>query len=311
MRTIKPAEISGKIISLIDEADKELVVISPCNDFGHWEKLSARLKKAVDRGIKISFFVRKDSENRKALSELNIPVYYVERLHAKIFLNEKQAILTSMNLAETSDKFSIDFGIETENFEEFEEVKQTYLPFIQKNASGLVSKTGSFKNPLSETFSGCHTSAARIPKKMELFEALFQKTFHRYNLTYNREQDSVTCSNFPFSWTSFEYSGGIKITFNLASTFNYSKFRNENINEFNELFRNHKTYWSYPYDTIRIYGDEAANGVNVNDMNAQVSYMTYLIKEVTKFLQSKEDVVLKTPLYRFINRMPIDQNYWI
>jgi hypothetical protein len=298
MKTIKPAEISGKIISLIDEADKELVVISPYNDLEHWDKLAARLKKAIGRGIKISFFVRKGAKRHEVLSEPGVQVYYVEKLHAKIFLSEKQAILTSMNLVEAADKFSIDFGIETENTQEFEEVKMTYLRFIQKNVCKLNSQQqGCIKNRVDETaYEG--DFACAIPTTMKLFEAHFQKAFRRYNLVYNNESDTVSCSNFPFQWTNFEYSGAIKISLLLGSGFDYSRFRNENINEFNEVFRSHKTCWSYPYDTIRIYGDEAANGINVNDTNSLSTYRIYLIEEVTKFLQSKEFVLLKTPLYK-------------
>lgn len=302
MRTIKPAEISGKIISLIDEADKELVVISPYNDFEHWDKLAARLKKAIARGIRISFFVRKGGKRHEVLNEPGVQVYYVEKLHAKIFLSEKQAILTSMNLVEAADKFSIDFGIETENPREFEEVKTTYLPLIQKNICTRSDRQqSSIKNGVSET-GGEESFAGAIPTKMKLFEAHFQKIFRRYNLVYKNESDTVSCTSFPFQWTNFEYSGVIKISLLLGSNFDYSRFRNENINEFNELFRNHKTCWSYPYDTIRIYGDEAANGINANDANAQSAYRTYLIEEVTKFLQSKEFVLLKTPLYRIRKR---------
>lgn len=46
MKLIKPAEISAKIMTLIDEADKQLIVVSPYNNISGWNKLLIRIKEA-------------------------------------------------------------------------------------------------------------------------------------------------------------------------------------------------------------------------------------------------------------------------
>lgn len=303
MRVIKPAEIVGEILSLIDEADKELVVVSPYNDFTFGHELLARLKKARVRGINITFFLGNDVELPPAFCELPLQVYYVEKLHATIYLNEKQAVFTSMNLVEAVGNVSIDFGIATENAEEFKEVKETYLTSIQKNVfNNACEQDVSFKKELFEnrpvsTLSHDHDMTVTLPEKMQLFETRFQKIFRRHNLKYHQEKEMISCNNFPFAWTSFEYTGTIKISFHLASTFDYRTFRKENINDFNDWFGNHKGCWNYPYDSLCIYGDENAHGIQADDLKARVAYTLYLIKEVTKFLQPKEEVLSKTPLF--------------
>lgn len=304
MRTIKAAEISGKIVSLINEADKELVVVSAYDDPAGEDKLFETLQKARDRGIEITFFVTPGVECSASLTELNVPVYYVEQLPSKMYLSEKRALLTSINAIGAPDRFHFDFAIETENPRELEEVKETYLPVIQKNVLHRIPRQKEafikehFKNQLGEPCYNYDSFENSLPKKMRLFNAQFQKTFRRHNLIYNKKKNVISCSRFPFQWTNFEYSGTIKISFHPASDIDYKELRHECISEFNELFRNHKTYWSYPYDTIRIYGDEAAHGIDPDNINYQINYHCWLIKEVTKFLQSKEDVLFKTPLYQ-------------
>src|SRR5688572_30118369 len=103
MEFIKPAEISAKIISLIAEADEELVIVSPYNNFSNWNKLLRYLNDAYERGVKIKYFVRKD-ERHKGFERTKIKPIEIENLHAKIYFNEKYAIVSSMNLVEFSDK---------------------------------------------------------------------------------------------------------------------------------------------------------------------------------------------------------------
>jgi hypothetical protein len=45
MEIIKPSEISGKIMSLIDEAKQFVVIISPYYNLGKWQKLTSRIEK--------------------------------------------------------------------------------------------------------------------------------------------------------------------------------------------------------------------------------------------------------------------------
>ena len=47
MEYIKPPEIASKIMTLIDEADEKLVVVSPYNDFLKWEIAIMRGKNNV------------------------------------------------------------------------------------------------------------------------------------------------------------------------------------------------------------------------------------------------------------------------
>ena len=40
MKLIKPSQISGEIMTLIEEADKKLIIVSPYCKFSDWKKLA-------------------------------------------------------------------------------------------------------------------------------------------------------------------------------------------------------------------------------------------------------------------------------
>ncbi len=109
MKLIKPAEISSKIMTLIEEADESLIIVSPYNDLENWDKIIKRFDSAIKRGIKISYYARKGA-NHKGLNNLRIKPVLIKDLHAKIYMNEKYAIVSSMNLVRYSDVQSLDIG---------------------------------------------------------------------------------------------------------------------------------------------------------------------------------------------------------
>lgn len=134
MKLIKPAEISAKIMTLIDEAEKELIIVSPYNNLTGWNKLINRIKKAQSQGVDISWYTRKNNvekNNSEEVRSIGIEPVLVDDLHAKIYMNEDYAIFTSMNMSKISDEKSIDIGYITENRTEYEELYKTFVRHIK------------------------------------------------------------------------------------------------------------------------------------------------------------------------------------
>ena len=153
MKLIKPAEISAKIMTLIDEAEKELFIISPYNNIVGWNKLINRIKKAQSKGVSISWYSRKknvtDNNDKQIKNILGIDLILVDNLHAKIYMNEEYAIISSMNISKVSDENSIDIGYRTETETEYEEIHKVFTKYIKEkinveskkdNALGLKNK---------------------------------------------------------------------------------------------------------------------------------------------------------------------------
>ncbi len=142
MKFIAPLEIASKIMTLIVEAEKELILVSPYIEIYDWNKMKKSLSKAVDKGIHINFIVRHNASNDLSpLVALKIKPILIRDLHAKVYINDKYAIVTSQNIIQYSDTNSIDVGYITENEKERVEL----LDFVNNYIKNIKSETEKVK----------------------------------------------------------------------------------------------------------------------------------------------------------------------
>ena len=106
-KILTDGEISNEIQRIIREANKQVVIVSPYNKF--WNHLKNEINQATNRNIRVEFVCRKDQleAGKESIDwlldlEQGVNVYAVERLHSKIYFNETDALITSMNLLEGS-----------------------------------------------------------------------------------------------------------------------------------------------------------------------------------------------------------------
>lgn len=132
MDLIHPAEISGKIMTLLDQAKEEFIIISPYNNITYWRKLLTRIQKAQERGVRITWYTRANVRDNslELIRGLGIEPIEVENLHCKLYLNESKAVVTSMNLSQVSDNASLDIGYyitEPDKYTELKDFVKTYI----------------------------------------------------------------------------------------------------------------------------------------------------------------------------------------
>lgn len=168
MKFIKPKEISGTIMTLMDETEEHLIITSPYNKLSKWYKLINCFKDLKNKNIPIDFFVRKgETESIGEVKELGIEPIEVPNLHCKLYMNEKHAIVTSMNLLLSSEINSLEMAYMTETAEELEELKDftnRYL-FCHKVIAPEKEKTG--KSPTDYTGDFLHTFKKAIEEKLQ------------------------------------------------------------------------------------------------------------------------------------------------
>ena len=134
MQLIKPSNISGEIMTLMEEANKKVILVSPYCQFSYWKKLINRFQDLQHRNIEIEFYVREDqSKTIQEVEALNIIPILVPRLHAKLYFNEKYAIVSSMNLLKSSDDASLDIAYKTETESEYLELMDFYKRYLLKH----------------------------------------------------------------------------------------------------------------------------------------------------------------------------------
>ncbi len=127
MKLIQPAEISGKIMTLFDQAKEEIIIVSPYNKFTYWKKLRKNVANNVEQ-----------------IREIGIEPIEIENLHCKLYLNEQQAVVTSMNLHEYSDTSSIDIGYlitEEDKYKELTDFIDVYIDSYAITESKVIEST--------------------------------------------------------------------------------------------------------------------------------------------------------------------------
>ena len=107
-------QISPAIVDLIAAAKDHVDIISPYIQL--WGHLEQVIKQARKRGVEIRLFARSDQREKlqavlEGLAAMGVKVHLVELLHAKLYLSEDTAILSSMNLYDFSSKNSEEIAV--------------------------------------------------------------------------------------------------------------------------------------------------------------------------------------------------------
>lgn len=101
-------QINGALMQVISEARQRLTLVSPYNR--HWGHLRREIAAAEQRGVDVTVFYRADEPSPLPEHD-SITAVPIKMLHAKIYANETSALVTSMNLLESSAMYSRDVGL--------------------------------------------------------------------------------------------------------------------------------------------------------------------------------------------------------
>jgi len=109
------------------QKDERVALVTPYIKFD--EKVRECIGEALARGVKVELLVRKGAERNPVDSEFlgntNIEVRELEYLHAKVYMSEKEALVTSQNLHDSSDRKSKEIGVITNEKKYLEVIFQT------------------------------------------------------------------------------------------------------------------------------------------------------------------------------------------
>jgi len=169
MKLINPSEISGKILTLLEECEERVIIVSPYMKISKWYRLLNRLNDLKAKSIPIEIFIRDDHRNEETyqdLDQLELEYQKIPHLHCKLYLNEKHGIVSSMNLLLSSEINSLEIGFLTETKQEHEELIRYHHRYI--NAEILVNlnaKTGQVED-IKKIMSGIQDKLVEIEKEI-------------------------------------------------------------------------------------------------------------------------------------------------
>jgi sugar-specific transcriptional regulator TrmB len=130
MKIVTIEENMNSIISLIENAEKFLVIVSPFNDFAGWDNLRKAIDSASERGVPVNYYVR-EGEGFNGIEGLNVKLFEVSLLHAKMFFSEKEALISSGNLTSRPD---INWVCKLDKQEEYNDLIKFFEQYIKQSA---------------------------------------------------------------------------------------------------------------------------------------------------------------------------------
>lgn len=108
--------IPAAVEQLVSQTQSGLILVSAY--FDPWLRLESTLRAlSKARRVRVDLLIRggdtlaKHQERTQQLRADGVHVHYLDRLHAKIYLNEQAALITSMNLVQASASGSWESGI--------------------------------------------------------------------------------------------------------------------------------------------------------------------------------------------------------
>lgn len=164
MKLIKPSEISARILTLIDESDEKMIMVSPYMKISKWFKLVNKINGLRTRNINTEIYVRDDPENTatyRDLDQLALGYKRIPNLHSKMYMNEKSGIVSSMNLLLSSEINSLEIGYETESRDEYNDLLGYYYRYIRSREFVHPAKS------ISHTPTDIRKSMLRIRKELD------------------------------------------------------------------------------------------------------------------------------------------------
>ena len=213
-------------MTLIEEADEQVVLICPYVKIKKWYKLLNKLKGLKQRNINVEIYVREyENESIEEILAIGYQPILVPNLHAKVYLNEKYAIVSSMNLLLSSDTNSIDIGFKTEDEKEYNEVKDYYIRYIRNPVVNPTATQIGDYDWREDLENGLYNALSRTVRITESPGKLQINTANRYEVAIshkkgncleisgilsNKEYEHALANPFPVvkSKIQFELAGG-------------------------------------------------------------------------------------------------------
>jgi hypothetical protein len=160
MMLISPKDTPQEIINLINEAKTEFIAVTAFINVADWTELIEAVDAAVERGVNIFLYYR-ESNNRNDLHYLKsagVVLFHIPQLHAKFYINDSAAIISSMNLLEHSSKYAIEIALKLTNQEELKDLKD----YFEKEIESLVNHP--FKKSQSSTYNYTHNLKSKLSR---------------------------------------------------------------------------------------------------------------------------------------------------
>ena len=234
-KVISDSFINSHLLELIGRSEKYLVLVSPYLKL--WGHLETQIENSVKRGVDVQLWYRSDQEKKykktyDKLSKMGVKVDKIDTLHSKLYLSEKEGLMTSMNLLDFSKSNSREIGILTDERRMLNQFKDYIEDLTQKP---IIPKK-SFLD-MGKDFFGNQLTDDEVEEKVETKKS-YKPTFKRTQS--NGDGHCIRCS------TSITYN--VKVPYCKKCYKSWNKYKNPRFEEkhCHKCSKSHKTSFKRP-----------------------------------------------------------------
>lgn len=223
---ITTSGISHGIEKIISESQEFIILITPFLKIP--KPLYTRLVSVNNRGIVITIVYGKTDLLKKQKDQLNelknCRILYQENLHAKVYLNEKTAIISSMNLYDFSQINNTELGIVFTKHTDYDIFNQTY------NEVDLIIDSAELKKDIHKT----EDEEKDIEDLWIVGGNVVFKHFPIANIEASSEYGFIT----------YHFINEVR---------DHRKLKDDYYGVLKDNLRDYRVYWSFPFTKICIY----------------------------------------------------------
>lgn len=186
MRVLNTEETSDAILDLIKNANERCFLICP------YFKIKERYKKAILGNKNCQFFIIFGKTEMEPESEFflydaeNVSIFYCHDLHAKIYISEKEAILSSMNLYKFSENHNFEISTYIKSNEnEFERIEEIISNIHENSVIDKISQS------FSNKYGYCIRTGIKIEFNIE--RPLSYEAWENWNIFKNKNYPEKYC----------------------------------------------------------------------------------------------------------------------
>lgn len=171
-RILNTTKLSYHLEKIIEEASERIWLVSPYVKIH--ERMQGLIRRKLAEGVEMVIIYGKEEEQKESLACIadgaSAEIYFCKNLHAKVFANENEAILTSLNLYQYSQVNNFELGClleKTSDPEPFRQL-QTELEIIRQ-ASTLEKRAKAKPSPEAESLAPSgKISTTQMAKRLKI-----------------------------------------------------------------------------------------------------------------------------------------------
>jgi len=224
---ITATSIAEKIENIIEQSEEYCFLVTPY--FYHWTQLENCFVNASKQKKKIVLFIRDEKRYTPYINEFyekyNFDIVFIKKLHAKLYVNEHEALITSMNIYEYSKNENYEIGVLIKNKNDLNDIVSKYIinkvfqsgethvlegkyyqslkngSFFKKNinCNNMTDKNNN-NNPEKETISSCGESLNLNNNTENNSNSLCESNSNIKSSTNNNQGHCIYCNTLiPFN----------------------------------------------------------------------------------------------------------------